>query len=97
MPEILQGYREEKIDLKKIYKGRWFFAQALVKELSGQGRYGLSVRAVFEQGLKGMVDTLAVASGLNYRLLRHRARPITDTEQSEWEKVWQMVNKTEVS
>jgi glycosyltransferase involved in cell wall biosynthesis len=96
VPEILLGYREGTIHLKKILTGRWFFAQALAREFRQQEQPGLAVRAVLEQAMKAIVDCVAFISGLNYRLLRHRAQPITDTERREWEHVWQLVHRTEV-
>lgn len=96
VPEILLGYREERIHLKKILTGRWFFAKALAREFRRQRRPGLAVRAVAEQTLKAILDCVAVGSGLNYRLLRHRAWPISDSERRKWEYVWRLVNQTEV-
>jgi glycosyltransferase involved in cell wall biosynthesis len=94
VPMILLGYREGRIDLKKILTGRWFLAQALVGEFRRQQQPGLAARALVEQVLKAIVDCMAVGSGLNYRLLRHRARPITDAERWTWERVWQHVSLT---
>lgn len=92
VPKILLGYREEGIDLKKILTGRWFFAKALAREFRRQQRPGLAIRAVWEQVMKAVLDCVAVGSGLNYRLLRHRAQPITNIERREWERVWASVN-----
>jgi glycosyltransferase involved in cell wall biosynthesis len=94
VPEILLGYREESIDLKKILTARWFFAQMLVRESCRQQPL-LAVRGALEQALKAVVDCVAVVSRLRYELLRHRARPITDNERSEWERVWQLMNGSE--
>jgi glycosyltransferase involved in cell wall biosynthesis len=96
LPEILLGYREERIHLKKILAGRWHFALALAREFSLQGRLYLAVRSVLEQTSKAMLDCIAVSSGLNYGLLRHRARPITDAERRKWAGVWQLVSQTQV-
>jgi len=96
VPEILLGYREERIHLKKILTGRWFFAKALAREFCRQRRPGLAVRAVVEQVLKAILDCVAVGSGLNYHLLRHRAWPLSDSERRKWEYVWRIVNETEV-
>jgi len=93
VPEILLGYREEGIPLKKILTGRWFFAKALAREFRRQRRPGLAVRAVVEQALKAILDCVAVGSGLDYRLLRHRAWPITCAESQHWERVWQLVHQ----
>jgi hypothetical protein len=37
------------------------------------------------------VDAFAVTSGLGYRVLRHRARPLTSAERSRWNEVWALV------
>jgi len=39
------------------------------------------------------VETLAVVSGLNYRLLRHRARKPSPEMLSQWEQVWTEVRQ----
>lgn len=91
VPEILLGYREEKIDLKKVLTSRWFFAQALAREFRRQQQPVFAVRAFLEQALKALLDCTAVGSGLKYRLLRHRAQPITEAERREWDRVWKFV------
>ena len=89
VPEILLGYREERIYLKKILIGRWFLAQALAREFRRRQQPGLAVRAVMEQTLKTVVECVAVGTGLNHLILRHRALPITDEELQKWIKVWE--------
>jgi glycosyltransferase involved in cell wall biosynthesis len=93
--KILLGYREEKINLKKILVTRRFLARRLLCEFRQQRRPGLALRAFAEQVLKGAVDFAAISTGLNYRLLRHRARPISQTDRQAWEQVWKMVNQPE--
>jgi glycosyltransferase involved in cell wall biosynthesis len=88
VPEILLGYREEKIDLKKTLTSRYYLIKSLWHELRCQGRPVLAFRAVVEQVLKGALDVVAVETGLNYRLMRHRARPTTAAEVKTWERVW---------
>jgi glycosyltransferase involved in cell wall biosynthesis len=92
VPEILYGVGEQ-LYLNKLLTSRRFFAKSLFTEFRQQGRLYLAVRAVLEQGLKAMIDIAAIGSGLNYRLLRHRARPVTLTEQERWEQVWADLNK----
>lgn len=92
VPEILLGYREERLDLKKMLRGRLYFARAAIREFSRQRRPLLSVCAVFSQASKALLDCAAVFSGLGYRLLRHRAQPLTMTEHKEWEEVWKQLN-----
>ncbi len=45
-------------------------------------------KGVTIQVLKAGVDCVAVTSGLNYRLLRHRARPVTADEERRWQDIW---------
>lgn len=94
--EILLGYRQEKLDWRKILTSRFYHAQALNRELRKQGRSALAIRAIVEQGLKGLVDCFAVGTGLNYRILRHRARPITAAERAKWQHVWTLLNASSV-
>jgi glycosyltransferase involved in cell wall biosynthesis len=88
VPEILLGYREEKMDLKKILLARYFMVQCFWQELCAQGHRFLAVRAVVEQGLKALLDVFAVETGLNYRIMQHRARPASSAEVRQWEQVW---------
>jgi len=64
----------------------------MISEFRRQGKPLLGARAVAEQALKAAVDCLAVGTGLGYRILRHRALPITEGERQEWEQVWGLVN-----
>jgi len=49
------------------------------------------------QGLKAMVDCVAITSGIDYRLLRHRARPVTVEEEGRWHEVWTQLHMAELS
>jgi glycosyltransferase involved in cell wall biosynthesis len=92
-PEILLGYREKQISLKKIILSRKSWVQSLSYEFKRKGEYGLFLRGALEQGMKGIVDCISVLTGLNYHILRHRARPITDEEKKEWEGIWKLLGK----
>lgn len=91
VPEILLGYRENRIDLRKALTGRGYFVRSLYAEFRRQKRFGLAIRAVVEQILKAIVDSIAIGSGLNYRMLDHRAQPITSAERDDWEYIWRLV------
>jgi glycosyltransferase involved in cell wall biosynthesis len=92
-PEILLGYREENINLKKSIRGRYYFSKIICHEF-GKTPF-LSTRGVVEQTIKGMVDCFAVGTGFGHKLLRHRARPISDKQRDAWEKLWKLVNQTD--
>lgn len=75
--EPLLGYREDRLSLKKLFKTRWSWTRQLVKFwFKTRGRPGYAICAAAKQGIKAGVDAVAVVTGLNYRLLRHRAGPV---------------------
>lgn len=88
LPEIILGYREEELSLKKILTGRRHLVQSAVCEGSQKRHYAVAIAVLVEQALKGFVDCVAVGTGLNYRILRHRALPVGEAEKERWTKVW---------
>lgn len=94
LPDILVGYRETGLRLKKIVVRRYFFSCSLIRQFRRQGRLDLVVRSVAGQLAKAMLDCVAVGTGLGYRILQHRARPITDIERCAWERVWRHVSQS---
>ncbi len=97
VPEILHGYRENKLDLAKFLNTRKWLAKSLFRTFREQGRLPVAILAVAEQVVKAGVDCIAIGSGLGYHLLRHRAQPITADERCEWERVWKAVNNEDAS
>jgi len=91
LPDILVGYREESVSLKKSFVGRCCFCKSLLREGFKHRDYALATRGVLGQCLKGGVDVFAVSTGLNYRILRHRAAPIDTSVSSRWTEVWSSV------
>jgi len=94
LPDILLGYREENLDLTRIdaSRTRWLRrrleAARTVPDFVEVGLLGCTIVA------KMSLDRVAVWSGLNHRLLRHRARPVQPREKEEWEEVWRQVNNS---
>jgi glycosyltransferase involved in cell wall biosynthesis len=87
LAEILLGYREERISIRKLLRTRCCFSRALVREALRR-RSPAYLMGVPQQMLKAAIDMAAITSGLNYRLLRHRARPATEDELRGWAQVW---------
>jgi glycosyltransferase involved in cell wall biosynthesis len=92
IPEVLYGVCEE-LNLKKLMKSRYFFARSVWRELGLHQQQWRAVPAIVEQLLKSLVDAVAMGTGLNHRLLRHRARPVSAEEIKQWEEIWKMVNR----
>lgn len=91
VPEILLGYREASLNVKKQCIMRYYFIRSLYCNLWLEGAYGAFLRSSAVVLLKLSVDILAITTGLNYRLLGHRARPISAGEQSRWDSLWREV------
>lgn len=95
VPGILLGVRRERLDLNKMLKTRSTLMWVFFREALRLGRFDLAVLSAAIHIIKAVVEIVAVTTGLNYRLLPHRARPITREEQHQWEQVWRMVNQEE--
>lgn len=93
LPRLLLGYREEKLNLRKILSTRVYMARTISEAMRDRGRRDLAARAVAEQCAKGCLDVVAIGSGLHYKLLRTRARPASDEECEEWQQLWQNLNE----
>lgn len=95
LPEILMAYRETGLYLKKMFTARYYLCKSLVRHFRSEDNTLSLVFAVANQSAKALFDCVAIITGLNYRLLRQRARPITDEERREWATVWESVNRVE--
>lgn len=96
LPQILLGYRVESISLKKILASRYHHSITLLNKALLEKDYLLTFGAL-EQAAKALVDIFAVTTGLNFKLLRHRAgTPIDKAELIRWEKTWAKYNNSEV-
>jgi hypothetical protein len=94
VPELLVGFREESIPLRKLLTGRLNYCRALLRaaRTSGIDRYLLL--GVPAHMAKSIIDVVAVGTGLNYRLLRGRARPVTPETSGVWERFWTTLRQT---
>jgi glycosyltransferase involved in cell wall biosynthesis len=93
VPEILLGYRESRLDWRKNLLSRHYVAISFFENHWKDGRRILAVRALAGQVFKSLVDLVAIGTRLDYRILRHRARPITALERQRWEQVWSELNR----
>jgi glycosyltransferase involved in cell wall biosynthesis len=87
LPEIVLGYRQGSIDLRKCLRSRWMWCRCAGHYLDYAGR--LRVGAV--EVLKSCRDVLAVAAHADTAWLRSRYRTLTEEELQEWRQVWDSV------
>ncbi len=88
LAEIVLGYRQGKIDLRKCLRSRWMWSRCAKRYLDLPGR--LSVNAV--EVLKGGRDIVAVTTRADRAWLRSRSAALTKEEMEEWRQVWASVS-----
>ena len=91
LPEILCGYREDRLVLGKILRCRYAFATAIFRECFEREKYFAAIAAVLRQLGKAFLDSLAITTGLNYLVLAHRARSLNPASLQRWVEVWSQV------
>jgi glycosyltransferase involved in cell wall biosynthesis len=94
MPGIVLGYREDRVVLQKSLRYRLKFARSLVRQSRNQGIHRL-LRGLALSIVKSAADVIAVYSGLQHRMLRHRASSITMAEATAWSRVWNEATRLE--
>ena len=87
IPEILLGYRKSRLSLRTILTGRYLYSRMLIEKAFCQNRFFFAL-GIFEQALKFMIEAFAIVSGMNYKVLRHRALPVSCADIKNWEDVW---------
>jgi len=88
LPEILNGYAQESLSLKKILVTRYYFSKSLVRAAVRRGQYLSGLLALATQLAQGMVDAFSILTGLERVILRHRALPVSMQERTRWEQCW---------
>jgi glycosyltransferase involved in cell wall biosynthesis len=93
VPEIVLGYREEELSLRKNLVARRSFVRSVVREAIAKRHYAIAAGVIIEQALKGLTECVAIGTGLRYRVLRSRAMPVDDGAMREWAGVWEKVQE----
>jgi glycosyltransferase involved in cell wall biosynthesis len=90
LPDIVLGYREAAVALRKTLQYRLKFARSLVTHYGSAHPFSVA-RGLALTATMSVVDVLAVTTGLQHRLLRHRARPADPGDVAAWAEVWRQV------
>jgi len=91
LQEVVLGYREDSLSLRKLALARWYKSRFLVEFARTDGRYGSALEGMSREAAKLMIDGFALGTGLNHRVLKHRVPPISRAEMDEWRGVRQAV------
>jgi glycosyltransferase involved in cell wall biosynthesis len=93
LPEVIYGCRQDKLVLRKMLRYRLLLFEQKSKQLTGEGAVGQRFLLGASLLGKAAVETVAMVSGLQYRVLRHRARPLSESEMRTWRELWRLLLK----
>jgi glycosyltransferase involved in cell wall biosynthesis len=89
LSDILLGYRVESLSLPKILNARVNSAIVLGRKAIAERNVSFTY-GVLEQFTKAVVETFAITTGLDFKVLHHRlGRPMAAIELMQWKTVWQ--------
>jgi glycosyltransferase involved in cell wall biosynthesis len=91
--DVLYGYREDSLSLRKRVLGRWNYTRALIRELSVEGRWRELAQAIAIKSSKVFIDSLAITTGLQYMILMHRDSRMPLDVLTSWKDVWRNVSE----
>lgn len=91
LPDVLLGYRENSILLRKVLPARLHLTRAYWEDAFVRGHILYGLGGIIFLALKCVLDLIAIGTGLQHKLLRHRATPLPEDARREWEAVWQGV------
>ncbi len=89
VPDIVMGYRENQLRVRKILLERFFLTRSICRQMAVEKRAWVDAAVIPVQLLKAAVEAFAIWTGLEYRILRHHAIDTTDGERERWWRVYQ--------
>ncbi len=92
LPDVVLGYRESELPLRKLFPSRRNLCKLLAASAGHELSYFEALRGLVGQVIRTTADVVAIATGLNQKLLRHRARPLPAEICARWNEVKQEIN-----
>lgn len=88
LPEILLGYRQQRLELSKMLKGRSVYVRALWKHGRLQWSLTTVLGGIVVQVVKGAVDTALLGLGFGAFAQRLRLEKVPEEVQARWAQIW---------
>jgi glycosyltransferase involved in cell wall biosynthesis len=85
LPEVLLAYREDSLSLRKILFARKNICRMAIRYAVREEKFLHPALLVLGQCARAAVETVALPTGLTYKLLRSRAQAPTREERRAWE------------
>jgi glycosyltransferase involved in cell wall biosynthesis len=88
LPEVLLGYRQTGLELKKVLTARRNLARVQWSVNLDQGRPGYALMGVLTLALKAMADAALAAAGAKHIFVTRQTRWAPPKEIDRWKKIW---------
>lgn len=83
--QVLLGYRQDRLSLKKLIPGRTTFAKAVWRQGIASGEVLSAMAGITSHAAKGAVDIASLALGFNRQMQSARFSPVTPAVALEWQ------------
>jgi hypothetical protein len=89
LDEVLLGYRQDQLALKKLIPGRVTFAGSVWRNGLATGELVPALAGIADHAAKGMADVATLALGLHRRMQLRRLKPVSPAVAQEWQQLQQ--------
>lgn len=87
LPEIVLGYREDSLSLRKILVARRHKCRAMLRSAWEDPTRWHAASGIAGQIARSLVEIAAIGLNLNYLVLRHRIPPVSSEEIAVWHEL----------
>jgi glycosyltransferase involved in cell wall biosynthesis len=87
LPDVLLGYRQERLRARNIVYGRWHYTRALIAFARQSNDPLLAARGIGQQAVRGAVTLALVGAGRDQAILARRFRAPEAEEVIQWRAV----------
>jgi glycosyltransferase involved in cell wall biosynthesis len=85
--EVLFGYRQDRLALKKLLPGRMTFMRSVWRNGVAAGEIFPALQGIVNQTAKGMTDITTLALGLNRQMQLKRLKPVPPAIAQQWRRL----------
>ncbi|HET7912098.1 MAG TPA: glycosyltransferase family A protein [Pseudolabrys sp.] len=89
MPDILVGYRQPKLEIRKLLRGRFIFARSLWRHGRALAPLSQIIGGMAMQVVKGTADVVTLGLGLNRWGQLQRLQSVPRSLQDEWPALYE--------
>jgi glycosyltransferase involved in cell wall biosynthesis len=87
LDEVLLGYRQDQLALKKLIPGRATFAGSAWRNGLATGELLPALGGIADHAVKGMADVATLALGLHRQMQLRRLKPVSPLVAREWQQL----------